>query len=191
MKGIRAGCAMTGSFCTFTKAFEAWRTLKNAGAEILPIMSENAYNTDTRFYAAKDARGIFSEIADQEIIHTIDRAEPIGPKKLTDIMIVSPCTGNTLSKIANGIVDTPVALAVKSTLRNGKPVLIAVSSNDALGIGAKNLGLLLGMRNIFFVPFAQDDPAGKPQSLVAKFDMLVPSVYAALSGIQLQPILAV
>lgn len=186
---IRAGCAMTGSFCTFKKAFDAWRSLKNAGFDILPIMSDAAYSTDTRFYPADAAQKIFSEIAGKGIIHTIREAEPIGPKNLTDITIVSPCTGNTLSKIANGVVDTPVAMAVKSTLRNGKPVLIAVSSNDALGIGAKNLGALLSMRNIYFVPFGQDDPAGKPQSLVAGFDLLTEAALAALDGKQLQPIL--
>lgn len=190
MNGIRAGCAMTGSFCTFSKAFEAWRDLKNAGAEILPVMSFQAYKTDTRFYKAADARRIFESIAEREIIATIEQAEPFGPKKLADIMIVSPCTGNTLSKIANGIVDTPVAMAVKSTLRNGCPVLLAVSSNDALGIGAKNLGALLSMKNIFFVPFSQDDPVNKPQSLVADFTLLTKAAEFALNGKQLQPILA-
>jgi len=189
MKGIRAGCAMTGSFCTFSKAFEAWKDLKSAGAEILPVMSFNAYGTDTRFYKAEDARNIFEKIAGRKIISTIGEAEPFGPKKMADIMIVSPCTGNTLAKIANGIVDTPVAMAVKSTLRNGCPVLIAVSSNDSLGIGAKNLGALLSMKNIYFVPFGQDDPIGKPQSLVAKFDLLTEAAKAALNGKQLQPML--
>lgn len=189
MKGIRAGACMTGSFCTFKKAFDAWRRLKASGFELLPIMSDASYSTDTRFYPADASRKIFTEIADREIITTIREAEPIGPKNLTDITIVMPCTGNTLSKIANGIVDTPVAMAVKSTLRNNKPVLIAVSSNDALGIGAKNLGALLSMRNIFFVPFGQDDPVGKPTSLVSRFDLVTEAALAALEGKQLQPIL--
>ncbi len=189
MTTIRAGACMTGSFCTFKKAFDAWRSLKNAGFELLPIMSEAAYSTDTRFYPSDASRNIFSEIAGREIIYTIRETEPIGPKNLTDITIVMPCTGNTLSKIANGVVDTPVAMAVKSTLRNNKPILIAVSSNDALGIGAKNLGALLSMRNIFFVPFGQDDPENKPQSLVAKFDLVTEAALAALQGKQLQPML--
>jgi len=189
MKGVRVGACMTGSFCTFSKAFEAWRDLKSAGAELLPVMSENAFSTDTRFYKAQEARRIFESVAGREIIHTIDLAEPIGPKGLTDLMIVSPCTGNTLAKIAMGIVDTPAALAVKSTLRNGKPVLIAVSSNDALGIGAKNLGALLAMKNVFFVPFGQDDPEKKPCSLVSDFSLVTQAARAALEGKQLQPIL--
>ena len=127
MKGVRIGCAMTGSFCTFEKAFEAWRALGETGAELVPIMSENAYALNTRFYSAEDSRRIFREIAGREILTGIEQVEPFGPKKMVDMTIVSPCTGNTLSKIANGIVDTPVAMAVKSTLRNHRPVLLAVS----------------------------------------------------------------
>lgn len=189
MSGIRAGACMTGSFCTFKKAFDAWRNLKNAGFELLPIMSEASYTTDTRFYPADASRKIFLEIAGRDIISTIREAEPIGPKNLTDITIVMPCTGNTLSKIVSGVVDTPVCMAVKSTLRNNRPVLIAVSSNDALGIGAKNLGALLSMKNIFFVPFGQDDPEMKPTSLVARFDLVTEAALSALNGKQLQPIL--
>lgn len=189
MSAIRAGACMTGSFCTFKKAFDAWRSLKSAGFELMPIMSEAAYSTDTRFYPADAARKIFTEIAGREIITAIRDTEPIGPKNLTDITIVMPCTGNTLSKIANGVVDTPVAMAVKSTLRNNRPILIAVSSNDALGIGAKNLGMLLSMKNIYFVPFGQDDPEMKPTSLVAKFDLVTQAALAALEGKQLQPML--
>jgi len=189
MNGIRIGCCMTGSFCTFRPAFEAWRALKDAGAELLPIMSQNAYETDTRFYTAGDARNIFRELAGREILHTIKEAEPIGPRKLVDLMIVAPCTGNTLSKIANSIVDTPVSMAVKSTLRVGRPVLLAVSTNDGLGLCAKNIGTLLAARNIFFVPFRQDDPVNKPQSLVARFDLLLSAAEEALKGRQIQPIL--
>ena len=189
MSLIRAGACMTGSFCTFKKAFDAWRSLKSAGFDLLPIMSGASFTTDTRFYPADASRKIFSEITGKEIISTIRGAEPIGPKNLTDITIVMPCTGNTLSKIASGVVDTPVCMAVKSTLRNHKPVLIAVSSNDALGIGAKNLGALLAMKNIFFVPFGQDDPEMKPTSLVAAFELVTEAALAALEGKQLQPIL--
>lgn len=189
MKNVRVGCCMTGSFCTFRAAFEAWKELREAGAELMPIMSNNAYETDTRFYAAGDARNIFRELAGREIVHTIVDAEPIGPKKLVDLMIVSPCTGNTLAKIANAVVDTPAAMAVKSALRVGIPVLLAVSTNDGLGLSARNLGTLLSARNVFFVPFRQDDPVKKPQSLVARFDLLLPAAREALAGRQIQPIL--
>lgn len=189
MKGVRIGCAMTGSFCTFEKAFEAWRALGETGAELVPIMSENAYTLNTRFYSAEDSRRIFREIAGREILTGIEQVEPFGPKKMVDMTIVSPCTGNTLSKIANGIVDTPVAMAVKSTLRNHRPVLLAVSTNDGLGIGARKLGALMAMRGIYFVPFGQDDPIKKSQSLVAHFDRLVDAARAALNGEQLQPLL--
>lgn len=190
MKGKKIGCCMTGSFCTFDRAFDAYRALSAEGAQLLPVMSENAYGTDTRFHSAEDARRIFEEIAGREIIHTVRDAEPIGPKKMVDLMIVMPCTGNTISKIANGIVDTPAVMAVKSTLRAGRPVLIAVSTNDGLGICAQNIGRLLAMRNVFFVPFAQDDPENKPQSLVARFELASLAAKAALEFRQLQPILA-
>ncbi len=190
MRGVRVGCCMTGSFCTFETAFNAWRALKKEGAALIPIMSENAYNLDTRFYTAADARMLFSGIAEREIIHTLQAAEPIGPKLLTDITVVMPCTGNTMAKIAAGTVDTTVTMAVKSTIRNDKPVLIALSTNDGLGTGAKNIGALLTMRNVFFVPFSQDDPVSKPRSLQSRFDLLPQAVAAALEGRQLQPILA-
>lgn len=190
MTGVRVGCCMTGSFCTFQAAFNAWRALKKEGATLIPIMSENAYSLDTRFYTAADARMLFSGIAEREIIHTLQAAEPIGPKSLTDITVVMPCTGNTMAKIAAGAVDTTVTMAVKSTLRNEKPVLIALSTNDGLGIGAKNIGALLALRNVFFVPFCQDDPSGKPRSLQSRFELLPQAVEAALEGRQLQPILA-
>lgn len=189
MKDKRIGCCMTGSFCTFDRAFDAYRQLALAGARLLPVMSENAYETDTRFHAAADARRIFEQIAGREIIHTIRDAEPIGPKKMVDLMTVMPCTGNTVSKIVNGVVDTPAVMAVKSTLRAGRPVLIAVATNDGLGICAKNIGQLLAVKNVFFVPFAQDDPENKPQSLVARFDLAFAAAEAALEGRQLQPIL--
>lgn len=189
LKGIRIGCAMTGSFCTFKRAFEAWKMLRALGAEMLPIMSYNACTLDTRFYPAQEAVNIFEEIAGRKIINTIPQAEPIGPKKLLDVLVVAPCTGNTLAKIANGITDTPVTLAVKSHLRNGRPVIIAISSNDALGQNARNIGTLLQTQNVYFVPFQQDDWEAKPNSLVAKFDLLVPTIQKAMEGRQLQPLL--
>lgn len=189
LTGIRVGCAMTGSFCTFKQMFGIWEELRDLGADLMPIMSYNACATDTRFYPAKEAVRIFEEIAGRKIINTVPLAEPIGPKKLLDVLVVAPCTGNTLAKIANGITDTPVTLSVKSHLRNGRPVVIAVSSNDALGQNARNLGALLQTRNIFFVPLQQDDWTGKPNSLVALFDLTAQTIEKALEGNQLQPIL--
>lgn len=187
--GKKIGCVMTGSFCTFETAFEAWRLLKQAGAELYPIMSFNACGTDTRFYPAGEAVRIFEEICGRQIWKRIEQVEPIGPRKLLDLLVVAPCTGNTLAKIACGITDTPAALAVKSHLRNRRPVLIALSTNDALSGSAGNIGKLLNTENIYFVPFRQDDPDGKPTSCVANFDLLAKSAAKALDGRQMQPIL--
>lgn len=189
LRGKRIGCVMTGSFCTYRQVFQAWRELRDAGAELTPIMSFNAFSIDNRFYAAKEAVWTFEEICGRKVLSSIAQVEPIGPKKLLDLLIVAPCTGNTLAKIANGITDTPAALAVKSHLRNGRPVLIAVSTNDALSGSAQNLGKLLNMRNFCFVPFGQDDPQGKPASCVADFSLLAKSAELALEGRQIQPIL--
>ena len=189
LKNLKIGCAMTGSFCTFSAVFDAFRGLREAGAEIIPIMSENAWELDTRFYAAEDARRIFREISGREIIHTIPEAEPIGPRKLLDCLVIAPCTGNTLAKLAWGIADTAVTMAAKSHLRNGRPLLIAVSTNDGLGRNAKSIGALMAMRNVYFVPFAQDDPDGKPASLVARMDRIVGAVEMAMEGKQVQPML--
>lgn len=189
LAGVRVGCAMTGSFCTFERVFESWRRLREMGAEIVPIMSFNAADTDTRFYAAAEARRIFEEIAGRKIMRNIAEVEPIGPKKLLDILVIAPCTGNTLAKLANGIADTPVTLAAKSHLRNGRPVLIAPSSNDALGANALNIGKLLNLKQIFFVPFCQDDPVNKPNSIVAHFEKIPESAACALENRQIQPVL--
>ena len=189
LSGVRIGCAMTGSFCTFKEVFAVWKQLKNAGAELTPIMSFNACSLDTRFYPAKESVEIFEEICGRKLLNRIEQVEPIGPKKLLDLLIVAPCTGNTIAKIANGITDTPAALAVKSHLRNARPVLIAVSTNDALSGSAQNIGKLMNTKNVFFVPFRQDDPANKPTSCVARFEMLPASAKAALDGRQIQPIL--
>ena len=187
--GVRIGCAMTGSFCTFREVFAAWRSLKETGAELIPIMSFNACGLDTRFYSAKDAVAEFEEICGRRILNSIEQVEPVGPKRLLDLLIVAPCTGNTLAKIANGITDTPAALAVKSHLRNARPVLIAVSTNDALGASAQNIGKLMNTQNIYFVPFAQDDPLQKPNSCVAKFDLMAESAAEAVKNRQIQPVL--
>ena len=188
-KSVRIGCAMTGSFCTFRKVFQAWQALAETGAALTPIMSQAAYESDTRFYPAAEARRIFQEICGREIWHTIVETEPIGPKKLLDLMIIAPCTGNTLAKLAAGIADTPVTLAAKSHLRNGRPVLIAPSTNDGLGRNAENLGKLQAMRDFYFVPYGQDAPEGKPASLVSYFDRIPQAAQGALEGRQIQPLL--
>ena len=189
LNGKRVGIAMTGSFCTFRHTFDAWRKLAEAGAELIPILSETSYTCDTRFYRAEEVRTTLREICGREILHTIPEVEPIGPKKLLDLLIVAPCTGNTLAKLACGIADTAPTLAVKSHLRNERPVLIAVSSNDALSRNGASLGKLLPLRNFYFVPFGQDAPEGKPASLVAHMETLILSAEAALEGRQIQPIL--
>ena len=188
-QGLRVGCAMTGSFCTFARAMEAWRGLSALGAELTPIMSFNAAGTDTRFGASADVIREFETICGRPVVRTIAQAEPIGPKKLLDVLVILPCTGNTLAKLAAGVADTPVTLAAKSHLRNGKPVVIAVSTNDALGQNAKNIGALLAAKHFYFVPFRQDDSAEKPNSIVACFELLPETVASALDERQLQPLL--
>lgn len=191
MNKIRIGYALTGSFCTFSQTMEQLRQLAAQEWDIFPIMSFNAYNTDTRFGKAADFIEEMEQLSGKTVIHTIDQAEPIGPQKLLDVLVVAPCTGNTLGKLANGITDTPVTLAVKSHLRNGRPVVLAVSTNDALSNSAKNIGALMNNRNIYFVPMGQDSCNGKPTSVVADFSQLIPAVRSALEGRQIQPILRV
>lgn len=182
LAGARVGCAMTGSFCTFRAAFDAWRALKQTGAEMYPIFSENAYSFDTRFYTAEKAREEMREICGRDIWHSIVDVEPIGPKKLLDLLIIAPCTGNTLGKLAHAITDTAVTMAAKAQLRNGRPVLLAISTNDGLSQSAKNIGALMPVQNVFFVPFRQDDPVGKPSSLVADLEKLPLAAQMALNG---------
>lgn len=189
LRDVRIGCAMTGSFCTFKEAFEVWKALKGAGAELLPIMSLNAASTDTRFGRAADHLSTFERICGKPVVRTIAQAEPIGPKKLLDVLAIMPCTGNTLAKLAAGIADTPVTLAAKSHLRNGRPVVVAVSTNDALGQNAKNIGALLAAKHYFFVPFRQDDCLGKPNSVISEFGLLGEAIKSALDGRQMQPLL--
>ncbi len=190
MKKYNIGFALCGSFCTFDKAIETMKELKHAGHNIIPIMSINAYNTDTRFGSAEYFREQIENICSNKIIATIQDAEPIGPKKLLDILIIEPCTGNTLAKLATGIADTPVTLAAKSHLRNNRPVLIAISSNDSLSGAAKNIGKLQNYKNIFFIPYKQDDYINKPNSIVADFSKTPEAMQKALDGIQIQPIIA-
>ena len=190
MKGKRIGFALTGSFCTLDAALDIIGGLATAGADVLPIVSHAVDTTDTAFGTAEDIKKRLAHITGKPIINSITSAEPIGPKKLLDILVVLPATGNTLTKIALGITDTPVTMAVKAHLRNNRPVVLGLSSNDALGNGAKNIGLLLGMRNIFFVPFGQDMPHDKPRSMVFKIEYVMDAIAQALEGRQLQPMLA-
>lgn len=189
MNKITAGFAMCGSFCTMSRAAEQIEFLIGRGLEVIPIMSETARKTDTRFGASEDIVNSIESLCGRKIIASITEAEPIGPQKLLDILIVEPCTGNTLAKLAAGISDTSVTLAVKAHLRNDRPVLLAVSTNDALAGAASNIGRLLNSRNIYFVPMQQDDSEGKPRSVTADFTMTYDAVLAALEGRQLQPIL--
>jgi len=189
LKDKTVGFALTGSFCTFKAAISALEKLKNTGCKIIPIMSETAYSTDTRFGSATDFTAQIEDISQNKIIHSISSAEQIGPKKLLDLMIIAPCTGNTLAKLACGIADTSVTLGAKAHLRNNRPLLIGVSTNDGLANAAKNIGVLHNNRNYYFVPYSQDDCFGKPNSLVADFSQIILAAEAALSGIQLQPML--
>ncbi len=189
MNKLNIGFALTGSFCTFKKAIKTMEQLKEAGNNIIPIMSYNAYSTDTRFGKAYEFRDSIENICEHHIISSISEAEPIGPKKLLDILIIEPCTGNTLAKLANSIADTPVTLAAKSHLRNGRPLLIAISTNDALAGASKNIGALLNYKNVFFVPYNQDDAENKPTSIVADFSLTEKAMLSALDGKQLQPII--
>lgn len=188
MNDITVGFALCGSFCTFDKVIKEIEFLIKKNFNVIPIMSYEASETDTRFGKATDFINKLERITNNKVIKTISDAEPIGPKKLLDILIVAPCTGNTLGKLANGIFDTPVTLSVKSHLRNQRPVLIGVSTNDALGASAKNIGILMNVKNIFFVPMSQDDCKTKPNSIVAEFDYIYDSMLYALKKEQIQPI---
>lgn len=190
MKQTTIGFAMTGSFCTLEKALIQMEELVGRGYEVLPIFSYSVAQMDTRFLSAKTVCDRATVITGHEPLVTPQQVEPIGPKRLTDIYIIAPATGNTLAKLANGIFDTPVLLGAKAHLRNDRPVVIAVSTNDGLSTAAQSIGKLMAQRNIYFVPFTQDDPFKKPRSLVADFSLIPKTVVSALCGVQLQPILA-
>lgn len=189
LRGKKIGFAVCGSFCTFSKAFAQLEALKAAGADLTPIMSYNAYSTDTKFGKAESHRRFLEETCGKPIISDIAAAEPIGPKRLFDLLIIAPCTGNTISKLALDIIDTPVTMAVKSHIRNERPVLIALSTNDALSGCARNIGDLMNRRCFYFVPIRQDDAEKKPRSAAADFTKIPEAAVAALEGRQLQPIL--
>lgn len=189
LKGLKIGYAMTGSFCTFERSFEQAVVLREAGAELIPIMSEKAWGTDTRFGEGRDHLSRLRYIAGREVITDVAVAEHIGPKSMTDLMIVAPCTSNTAAKLASGITDGTVTMAVKSHLRSGKPVLLAIASNDSLLGSAKNLGELFNRKSYYFVPMRQDDWINKPASLVAEFSLIPEAAEAAVNGIQLRPLI--
>lgn len=189
LKGVKVGIAITGSFCTFETILVEIKRLVDEGADVHPIMSFNASNFDTRFGTANEWKDRIREATGKEIISTIQGAESIGPKAYLDILVVAPCTGNTLAKLANAITDTPVSMAWKAHLRNNKPVVLGISTNDGLGANAKNLGILLNMKNVYFVPFGQDDAIKKCNSLIADYGMIIPTVLSALEGKQIQPLL--
>jgi dipicolinate synthase subunit B len=185
---MNIGFAMCGSFCTYEKAFSAMEAVASIH-NVTPIFSHAAATINSRFGLAADHLLRAATICGKEVIQTVEQAEPIGPKKLLDALIIAPCTGNTLAKLAHSIADGPVTMAAKSHLRNGRPILITVSTNDALAGAAENIGKLLSRRNYFFVPFGQDDPSQKPTSMVADFTKVLPALEAALNGNQIQPIL--
>ena len=189
MRTERVGFAVSGSFCTHEQVLKALEQLAAVYETVIPIASEASAFTDTRFGTSEELLERLEDLTGQEVLCDIPSVEPIGPKKLLDVLVIAPATGNTIAKLANGIADTAVTMAVKSHLRNGRPVVVAVSSNDGLAAGARNIGELLVRKNYYFVPFGQDNAAAKPCSLVADFGKIPETVDAALRGEQLQPLL--
>jgi len=189
MKDLTVGFALTGSYCTFSKVIPEIEAVIKSGYKVIPVMSENVQKTDTRFGKAEDFKNQIEEITGNKILKSISAAEPIGPKKIIDALIIAPCTGNTLAKLSTGITDTSVTMAAKATLRNENPVIIAVSTNDGLACACKNIGNLLNCKNIYFVPFNQDDSIKKPRSLVADMTKITDTLECALKGKQIQPII--
>ena len=183
------GYGITGSFCTFAKTRKEVVQLTEMGANVIPIFSYQAQSCDTRFGSAKEFVEGICEITGNEGIKTMQQAEPIGPNNFLDIMVIAPCTGNSAAKLCNGITDTPVLMASKAHMRNGKPLVIAISTNDALGVNFKTIGGLMNMKNIYFVPFGQDNYKSKPNSMIAKMELLPDTIELAMRGKQIQPIL--
>ena len=188
MKKIEIGFALCGSFCNFEKAIAQMKKLADLSYKIIPIMSFNASKIDTRFGEAEDFKKQIEDICGEKIINTIEAAEPIGPKNMADIILIAPCTGNTLGKLSNAITDTPVTMAAKSQLRVHKPVLIALATNDGLGASGQNIGKMLNTKNVYFVPMSQDDPINKPNSIVSDFNLIDLTLELALKGQQKQPV---
>lgn len=191
LENLKIGLGITGSFCNFNQIKNVIDSLKlQKVSKIIPIVSNNAKNLDTRFYKSKEFIKMLEDNTKEKVIDTIVKAEPIGPKNLVDIIIICPCTGNTLAKLANGITDTPVTMAIKSHIRNDKPVVIGVSTNDGLGVSLKNIGELLNTKNYYFVPFRQDDYIYKPKSLVLDYKYVIDTMEDAMDGKQIQPIIS-
>ena len=188
LSGKKIGVAITGSFCTFTKLYEQLTVLNEAGADLYPVISYHVGSLDSRFGTATEHAAKIEELTGKKPITTIPEAEPFGPKIKLDAMVIIPCTGNTLSKLANAITDTPVLMAAKAHLRNGRPLILSIASNDALGLSMKQLGLLMNAKNIYFVPYGQDDYKAKPNSMIAHVEQLSDTIEAALEGRQLQPV---
>lgn len=185
---MNIGFAMCGSFCTYSQVFPVMELLAR-DYRVTPVFSDASYSIDSRFGTAEEHIQLAREICGAEPLHTIVQVEPIGPKKLFDALVIAPCTGNTLAKLAHSIADSPVTMAAKSHLRNGRPVIVAISTNDGLAGAAENIGKLLGRKCYYFVPFGQDDPLKKPTSLVADFTKIPQTLEAALDGRQIQPML--
>jgi len=183
------GFAMCGSFCNMENALTQLEKLVKSGEEVIPIVSYNVYSTNTRFISAHDNISRIEKLCQKQVIHSLEEAEPLGPKIKLDILCICPCTGNTLAKLACGISDTPVTLAAKAHMRNDRPVVIALASNDSLSGNAENLGRMLARRNVFFVPMSQDDALKKPRSLVCDFERLPETIESAKRGVQIQPVL--
>ncbi|MFW6022452.1 MAG: dipicolinate synthase subunit B [Halanaerobiaceae bacterium] len=189
LKDKKIGYAITGSHCTFEKSIPVLDELVEKGADVVPILSDSVMMRDTKFGQAKMWLNKIQNITNKPVIDSIVKAEPIGPGKIIDLLIIAPCTGNTMAKIANGIIDETVVMAAKAQLRNERPVLIALATNDGLGLNAKNLGILFNTKNIYFVPFGQDNPAEKGNSLISRFDLILEAAEYALHNKQIQPVL--
>ncbi|WP_019425041.1 dipicolinate synthase subunit B [Paenibacillus sp. OSY-SE] len=188
-QGKTVGYALTGSHCTFAEVMPQIQRFVDAGARVIPIASQTVMTTDTRFGTSENWQKQLKEITGNDIISTIVEAEPLGPSKLLDVMVIAPCTGNTTSKLANAMTDSPVLMAAKAQMRNQRPLVLAISTNDGLGLNAANIAKLLVAKYIYFVPFGQDNPAQKPNSLVARMELVPEACFAALEGRQIQPVL--
>ncbi|MFA9378409.1 MAG: dipicolinate synthase subunit B [Lachnotalea sp.] len=189
LSGVNIGFAITGSFCTFDKVKKEIVNLVNEGANVIPIFSYNAMTIDTRFGKAFEFVSEVAKITSNEPIVSIETAEPLGPKGLIDILIIAPCTGNTVAKLSNGITDTPVLMAAKAHMRNNKPLVISIATNDALGLNLKNIGTMISTKGVYFVPFGQDNYSGKPKSMIADTAQIIATLEKALDGEQIQPVL--
>jgi len=190
LENLKIGLGITGSFCNFSETKNVICDLKKENADVLPIISFATRDYDTRFYKKSEYIKMLENETKNKVIDTIQKAEPIGPKNMVDVILICPCTGNTLAKLAHGITDTPVLMAVKSHIRNNKPVVIGVSTNDGLGISLENIGKLLNTKNMYFVPFRQDDYISKPKSLVLDYNYIIDTLKNAIKGKQIQPIIS-